>query len=102
MKVSASMTESVQQQQNITETRNEEFPKRSRIAAGAERDVKEGIKPVVQLEEISNETKNSAVSSYVNHPSEVFSCVTDLIVRPDRQKRSLNHSFLSGALPCDW
>ncbi|VDO22172.1 unnamed protein product [Brugia timori] len=71
MKVSASMTESVQQQQNITETRNEEFPKRSRIAAGAERDgVKEGIKPVVQLEEISNETKNSAVSSYVNHPSE--------------------------------
>lgn len=38
MKVSASMTESVQQQQNITETRNEEFPKRSRIAAGAERD----------------------------------------------------------------
>ncbi|EJW75622.1 hypothetical protein WUBG_13469 [Wuchereria bancrofti] len=71
MKTGASVTESVQQQQNISETRNEEFPKRTRIAAGAERDgVKEDIKAVVQLEETSNETKNSAVSSYVNHPSE--------------------------------
>ncbi|KAM3723931.1 NADH-quinone oxidoreductase subunit [Dirofilaria immitis] len=78
IKTGASVTESLEQRQGISETKSEEGNKELRIAAGAE-DASKVITAVetIRVEEISGETKNTTALSYMKHLSEGHYLVVD-------------------------